>query len=157
MTTPPGELDPWDGPAFTATRGAEWELVAETAGGAPPSIYGAECLTCPEACRMDGDARPVQAWTIDHTRDRPHHRQYLLTIQRHGRVLPVSREEWVPAPVAPPVEPHSHARPRRVRPCRAYATRALAALGRLAGPLLIATLSAGCGLVIGIASTTGRG
>lgn len=166
MTTPADALDPWDGgETFTATRGALWELLAETAEGAPHMIYGAECLACPETCRMDNNPRPVQAWAIAHTHAHPTHRQYLLTSQKHGRVTPVLHDHHTPrptarrpeAPAAPPGEPPDPYPSGALRSLLRPAARVLAAVGRYAGLLFVVGLSTACGLVIGTALSTATG
>ncbi|WP_431042511.1 hypothetical protein ACQUSR_11695 [Streptomyces sp. P1-3] len=65
-------------------KGAEWILSAEMGEGAPHGIYGVECMACAESSGLvDDDPRPVQVWTINHTRSHPTHRQFLVTAQRH--------------------------------------------------------------------------
>ncbi|WP_431044281.1 hypothetical protein ACQUSR_21840 [Streptomyces sp. P1-3] len=70
-------------------KGAEWVLSPESGEGAPQAIYGVECMTCAQSSGLvDDDPRPVEVWTINHTRAEPTHRQFLVTTQKHWRVDP---------------------------------------------------------------------
>lgn len=146
------------------TKGADWTLSRETAEGAPEGIYGAQCLTCAERSGlMDNDPRPIRAWTIEHTRQKPRHRQFRFTTEQFCRVDPTPAAPPVPGPVGtvPPVaparptadahsaEPRAHAR-RRTRKAR----RVLAYLGRFAGPIFLVVMASTCGLVVGVLLAT---
>jgi hypothetical protein len=69
----------------TILKGSAWVLSAERAAGAPGAMYGVECLTCrAESGWVDNDPKPVEVWTIEHTRQHgPGHGQFLVTTQKH--------------------------------------------------------------------------
>lgn len=143
--------------AQVITKGADWTLSPETAEGAPEGIYGAQCLICgQESGLMDNDPRPVRAWTIEHTRHDPTHRQFSLTTERFCRVDPTPTPDQqsganppvaLPQPTADdrPPGPRTHARRRTPR-----LRRALAHVGRFAGPIYLAAMASACGLTVGI-------
>ncbi|MFI1205620.1 hypothetical protein ACH4VR_40400 [Streptomyces sp. NPDC020883] len=160
-------LSPWEPDAFAGVTGAQWALIPETAQGAPRIMYAAECMACPDECWMDDNPRPVEAWTVEHTRSYPKHHQFLLTVQKHGRVIHQDHDlvpEPSNAPAAAPAPsgwqspgPRCHARVRPTRRCSVKATRAVAYAGRYVGVVFIVTVSVACGLVLGTALAAGRG
>ncbi|WP_431043745.1 hypothetical protein ACQUSR_18895 [Streptomyces sp. P1-3] len=140
-------------------KGADWMLSAETAEGAPEGIFGAQCLRCGDECWLDDDRRPVEAWMIDHTRTDPAHHQFRFTAERFCRVGPVPPPRHGATQVVPAVPAHrqvatapmsrlpagtpAHARPRAPRRAAKAIRRALARVGRCAGPLFLVLLTIG--------------
>ncbi|WKX70999.1 hypothetical protein [Streptomyces sp. XD-27] len=143
MSTPPPIIPP-------VTKGADWMLCAETAEGAPEGIFGAQCLRCGDECWWDDDRRPVDAWMIDHTRTDPAHHQFRFTAERFCRVGPVppprhgATQVVATAPTSRlPAGVAAHARPRTPRRTAKAVRRALARVGRHAGPLFLVLLTVG--------------
>lgn len=141
-------------------------LVPEAGEGAPDAIYGLECMQCDASSGLvDNDARPVGVWAVDHTLRDPTHRQYLLTIQKHLRVDPIS----IPAPVVDregaAVVTHTEIlcqrQGHRVRQARRRslgpAERALDLVARIMGSAFLLAIGAGCGLGMWATLVSGSG
>lgn len=141
----------------TIIKGAEWVLSAERAEGAPDAMYRVECMTCESASRWtDNDPRPVGMWALLHTQTWPDHRQFLATTQDHWRVDRVpQRAESPPGPATPAeaVRPltagaaPAHPWPLWSGLVRQLWRRAVAYVGRAAGPLVVLSLITGGGVL----------
>ncbi|AQW48008.1 hypothetical protein SHXM_01471 [Streptomyces hygroscopicus] len=130
----------------TILRGSDLVLSAERAQGAPDGIYLAECMTCPATSgRVDNDPGPVARWAILHTEQQGlNHGQFLVTIERHWRVDPLRSPDRHGTATLPPAPSHSdrtaNRKPATHRASGRWGTccrRAVAWLGRFAGPLVL--------------------
>lgn len=124
-------------------RTAAWVLADERAPDAPGTGYRAACLACSaESAWVADDPAPVELWVLDHTTHHGlAHSQFVVTTQRHWRVIPRTGAAGMGSvlnTVRPPRvranRPHgarAHARRRRWRP-----RRMLSRLRRLGAPQL---------------------
>ncbi|MGO4760229.1 hypothetical protein AB4212_68320 [Streptomyces sp. 2MCAF27] len=149
----------------TILRGSDLVLSAERAQGVPDGIYLAECMTCPATSgRVDSNPGPVACWAILHTQQQGlSHGQFLVTVERHWRVDPVRTPDGHGTAAPPPTPsvstvnrtPATHRAPGRWGACW---RRAMAWLGRFAGPLVLTTFIVVAGLggyLVGTGQDTG--